>query len=706
LADARSLASLANYRVDTLKAASPALARGLAAMGIVSILDLLTHYPRRYLDRSRISSIAELEVGQEAVFLARVARVERRQARSRRSIVEVTFADARFGIRAIFFNQPWRAAQLVVGTEVAVAGRVELFRGRPQLTNPLVDLIGDQTGRIIPLYPASPKAGVTSVQVGRCIEEALDRAGQFYDPVSRQFRQDNNLVSRTLALSGIHRPEHLSETVAARRRLAFDELLRIQVALRQSQRKIFAGRPGRAVVRPPGRSDLVGQVLAGLAYELTDDQASALAEIRSDMAESRPMHRLLQGDVGSGKTIVAVLALIEVVSAGFQGALMAPTEILAEQHHASLVKLVQEVRVEDPRVLGGERPLRADLLSSSLKAAERRAVLDGLASGRTDLVVGTHSLLSDDVVIPKLNLVVVDEQHRFGVEQRARLRAKGGGGTTVAHLLVMTATPIPRTAAMTIFGDLDLTLIKELPPGRSPVRTTLMARGREAEAMEVVRREVSAGHQAYVVCPLVEESIRSEMAGATAEFERLARGPLEGLRLGLLHGQMTSADKESVMAGFRSGQIEVLVATVVIEVGVDVPNATVMVVEDAQQFGLAQLHQLRGRVGRGALDSTCILIADTDSPEAQERLRALTVTNDGFELAEIDLRLRGQGTVLGTAQAGLGDLRLASLIEDGDLIEAARRMVRELDLDGVAGQELVREVEQMLAGAAEFVTKS
>jgi ATP-dependent DNA helicase RecG len=457
--------------------------------------------------------------------------------------------------------------------------------------------------------------------------------------------------------------------------------------------------------QPAGK--LVARFHDALAFPLTSAQRRVIGEIDSDLAQPHPMHRLLQGDVGSGKTVVAVTALLAAVEGGHQGALMAPTEVLAEQHVAAVRQMLEGLLVPAGNLFG-ERPLSIELLTNRVTGAERRRVLAGLADGSVDLVIGTHALIQEGVEFHSLGVVVVDEQHRFGVEQRAALREKAGAA--VPDVLVMTATPIPRTAAMTVYGDLDVSVLDELPPGRTPIVTRWAAGPLlEAEAWSAVRAEVAAGRQAYVVCPLVEESEKLEVASAEETYERLSSGELSGLRLGLLHGRMTSAEKERTMDAFRSRSLDVLVATTVIEVGVDVPNATVMVVLDADRFGIAQLHQLRGRVGRGAAESQCWLVT-ADGDEASPRVAALVASTDGFELAEIDLDLRGEGTLMGAAQKGRSDLRLASLRRDRELVRLARDAAFEIvDADPVlaANPSLLDELTLLLSPEdTEFLTRS
>ena len=667
--NAKTLPDLAAIDVGRLAGVGDKALEALAAVGVTNLLDLVTYYPRRYLDRTNQRSIGELSEGEEAMVLAVVRNVKTRRTRQGRSLVEVDLFDNSSYLRVSFFNQAWRSRQLQEGTQVVVFGKVERYQGRRQMTNPVVDLVGDRTGRIIAVYPQSDKAGISSSQVATWVAEALRRVTSFVDPLPVEIREPYDLVSRDWALRQIHAPSSMGAAQKARVRLAFDELLRLQVALVVRKRALERSSQGI-------RHDVPGRFLERLRrqipFSLTRAQQAALAEITADMAGVYPMHRLLQGDVGSGKTLVALGAIITAIEGGHQGALMAPTEVLAEQHYAAISDLLAGFTLPSDGTLTGERPLSVALLSNRVGAAQRRRVAHGLAEGTVDVLVGTHALLGEAVEFHSLGCVVIDEQHRFGVEQRAALRSKGPGAA-IPDVLVMTATPIPRTAAMTVYGDLDTTVLDELPPGRTPI-TTIWARGPlvEAEVWERVRSESAAGRQAYVVCPLVDDSEKVQARSASAEYERLAGGELGGLRVGLLHGQMVSADKQSVMEDFRCGGLDVLVATTVIEVGVDVPNATVMVIEDAGRFGIAQLHQLRGRVGRGASDSWCYLLGSASGVEGERRLEALEASTDGFELAEVDLDLRGEGTILGSRQKGSNDLKLASLRRDKQLVGKAR----------------------------------
>lgn len=680
-------------------------------MGIETVLDLLLHFPRRYLDRTRQASIEELAPGDDALVFGTVRSVGSRRTRQGRVMVTAEVTDGSGRLRLTFFNQPWRERQLRAGLEVALFGKVEVFRGARQMTNPVVDLIGDRTGRIVPVYPQSEKARVTSWELGELIRSALEQSRQrgIADPVPAPIRDRFGLVGRDEALRSIHAPETMAAAQRARDRLVFDELFRVQLALVARKRELESNSVG-LVHTVDGPRDLVGPFIAGLPYELTGAQRRVVEEILGDLVAPRPMHRLLQGDVGAGKTVVALVALLVAVQNGHQGALMAPTEVLAEQHATSLRALLSHTTVVDEDSLFGTRQLEVAVLTNRTSAAERRRVLAGLADGSIPLVVGTHALIQDRVAFSTLGVVVIDEQHRFGVEQRAALRATNGDGT-VSDVLVMTATPIPRTAAMTVYGDLDVSILDELPPGRTPISTSWARTAAEvADAWNTVRAEVAAGHQAYVVCPIIEESEKLEVASATETYERLSTEELAGLRVGLLHGRLPGNDKDAVMERFRAGELDVLVATTVIEVGVDVPNATVMVILDADRFGIAQLHQLRGRVGRGSAASRCVLVAEDPTPEGVARLEAMVATTDGFELAEVDLELRGEGTIMGERQKGRNDLRLASLRRDRAWVERARDAAFEVidRLGGLgANDALVDEVRLFLGeDETDFLLKS
>jgi ATP-dependent DNA helicase RecG len=704
---ARTLPELAAIPVTRINGIGPKNAEALAEMGITSILDLITHYPRRWHDRTRQSAISELRVGEEVAVVATVRTASSRRTRQGRVIAELNVFDGTSYLRCTFFNQGWRVRQLPVGTEAIFFGKVDLYKGRRQMTNPLVDLVGDRTGRIIPIYPQSEKADVRTRDLAPWIAEAVRRS-DVADPVPARFRKSLGLDDRLWAFRHIHEPESMGDVTRARRRLAFDELLRLQTTLVMRKRAVERESKGiRHLVDPPPERDLLSRFVERLPFPLTGAQRGAIDEIRADLGGPHPMHRLLQGDVGAGKTVVAVAALLVAVQGGHQGALMAPTEVLAEQHYLGLRGLLGDLSVPDPGTLTGDRPLRVELLTNRTPASVRPKLHDALRRGDVDILVGTHALLVEQVEFGSLGAAVIDEQHRFGVEQRAALKGKGSD----PDVLVMTATPIPRTAAMTVYGDLDMTILDELPPGRTPV-TTVWARGdlEEAAAWDRVRAEIQAGHQAYVVCPLIEESEKIQARSATEEFERLQSEVFAGLRCALLHGQLPGRDKEAVMTAFRRAEVDVLVSTTVIEVGVDVPNATVMVIEDADRFGMAQLHQLRGRVGRGADASWCYLLGQGSTPEGERRLRAMEESTDGFYLAEEDLDIRGEGTILGTRQTGRNDLKLASLRRDKDLVVLARDVATELlDSDPTLADhsELAEELLLLIdEEEAEFLFKS
>jgi ATP-dependent DNA helicase RecG len=680
-----TLAELSSWPVTRLKGVGDRKAEALASVGVENLADLLTYYPRRYVDRTNEARIRDLVVGEEAMVLATVERASSRRTRGRppRTLVTVDVTDGSGHLRVTFFNQAWRERQLTPGTTAALFGKLEMFNGRRQMTNPVVDLIGNRTGRIVPIYPQSDKAGLSTWEIGDWVAEALRRSQPrgLADPVPEWVLDRYDLITRGEAVAGIHAPESMAHKEVARKRLVLDELLRVQLALVQRKRHIERTTPGIAQMTA---GPLIDAFVDRLPFDLTSDQQLAIGEIAADLAAPHPMHRLLQGDVGAGKTTVAVWTLLAAVEGGHQGAFMAPTEVLAEQHAEGIRALLDGVEVPDSGTsLFGARPLGVELLTNRVGAGDRRRILAGLAAGEVDVAIGTHALIQEGVDFASLGAVVIDEQHRFGVEQRAALRDKAGGGP-VPDVLVMTATPIPRTAAMTVYGDLDVTVIRSRPAGRQPIVTT-WARGEEAEAgvWAAVRDQVAAGRQSYVVTPLIEESDKLEARSAEDTHAQLAAGELAGLRLGLLHGRMAPADKEATMHQFREGRLDVLVATTVIEVGVDVPNSTVMVILDADRFGIAQLHQLRGRVGRGSEQSWCYLVSDSDTPEAEARLGALVGSTDGFALAEVDLELRGEGTIMGERQKGRSDLRLASLRRDKDWVARARELAFAIvDADG------------------------
>jgi ATP-dependent DNA helicase RecG len=707
-----TLRELADLPVRELTSVGPKLEPRLEEMGLATVLDVLQHYPRRWVDRTKKADIASLAVGEEATVFAEVRTIRGRRTRQGRALVEAVVYDGTSLLNITFFNQAWREKQLSAGTEASFFGKLDVYRGKRQMTNPVVDVVGragapdEKTGVIVPVYPQSGKAEIFTWQLRKIVMEALRRCGKrgLSDPLDEVMRAELGLMERDGAYRSIHAPGDMHELDAATRRLKFDEFLRMQVGLVARKRALAAEQSG---IRHEVDGPLVDAFLAQLPFALTGDQQGAITEITRDMAGAAPMHRLLQGDVGSGKTVVALAALLVAVQGGYQGAFMAPTEVLAEQHYVGSLRLLDGLHVPAHGSLLADRPVRVELLTNRTTAAERRKIAAGLDAGEVDILVGTHALLYGDAQFSRLGLAVVDEQHRFGVEQRALLRGKGDE----PDVLVMTATPIPRTAAMLVYGDLDRSELREMPPGRTPITTTVVGPSplEHAAAWEHLRREVEGGHQAYVVCPLVEDKGRVEAKAATAEYERLQAEELRDLRVGLLHGQMKSKDKETVMAAFREGALQVLVATTVIEVGVDVPNATVMLVEDADRFGLSQLHQLRGRVGRGAAQSYCFLFADPTTPEGSERVLAMAASTDGFDLAEKDLEIRGAGEVFGERQSGFSDLKLGRIPRDEPIVIEARRAAERIldhDPDLVAHAQLREEVEELLGDDVEFLFKS
>ncbi|MFQ5516141.1 MAG: ATP-dependent DNA helicase RecG [Acidimicrobiia bacterium] len=688
----RSLAYLASVSADNVRGLKGKRARDLAGAGIESVTDLLLRAPRRYIDRSRTVPLADTPIGEEVTVLGEVKDVKTRRPRRSLHITEVAVFDGNSYLFAVWFNQPFRARQLTVGAEVALSGKAARYRGRLQMSSPAVDVLdrpGESlvTGRIVPIHPAA--GGVGPGHLRRAVHNALARSRPIADPVPESLLDRLELVDRDTALANIHFPETMEAAAAARRRLVFDEFFRIELALALQKQRLVADAVGVTHVTD---GDLVPAFLEGLPFALTAAQVRVMGDINADLGSPHPMHRLLQGEVGSGKTVVAVAALLTAVQGGHQGAVMAPTEVLAEQHYLSIRDLMTRAGLSAP--LGSEvdtgslfasdvpsRSVRLALLTAghaesnlrTPRATRRDELVAWVADGKIDIVIGTHALIQEGVAFGSLGVAVVDEQHRFGVHQRVSLREKGNDGAQ-PDMLIMTATPIPRTLSMTLYGDLDVSLLDEMPPDRRPVQTMRLARTPTGEGqwLEMVRDAVGEGHQAFVVCPLVEDSDKIYAASATSEHARLA-GILKGLAVGLLHGQMRPAEKEAVMAQMRAGVIDVLVATTVIEVGIDIPNATVMVIEDADRFGLSQLHQLRGRVGRGQAPAVCVLVAEPTTPEGEKRLAAMVATTDGFILAEEDLRIRGQGTVFGARQAGVADLDMADILRDAAVLVEARK---------------------------------
>jgi ATP-dependent DNA helicase RecG len=664
--------------VETVSGVGPKVAERLERLGIASVRDLAEHVPRAYLDWEQVASFGDLSAGEEATVRCTLERIRVRPTRRRNlKLVEGVVVDGE-GVRetAVWFNQAY-LAKLAPGTELLLHGSRELSGGF-RVARTEVRGTGLHTVGLVPEYRASED--VPSYRLRALVDNVLPRARFLPDPLPARVRHEEGLPLRADALTASHRPRDRDETDAAHRRLAFEELLALQLGFRDRRRALEdeAGAPALAE-----EGELIDRYYGVLPFELTPDQRSAVAEISSDLAGTRPMQRLLQGDVGSGKTVVALYALLRAVENGHQGALMAPTETLAEQHFLTVERICNDLGV------------RCELVTSSVPAAQRRAIRDRLATGETDIAVGTHALIQEEVEFRSLAVAVVDEQHRFGVEQRRAL------GRTTPHVLHMTATPIPRTLAQTVFGDLDVTEIARPPANRKPVITAWVGHERSGEAYTRLRRHLKEGRQAYVVCPLVSESETIEARAAEQEAERLRAAELRGFRVGCLHGKLKTAERREVMDAFKRRELDVLVSTTVIEVGVDVPNATIMIVQEADRFGLAQLHQLRGRVGRGGEQSYCLLVSrpkEELTEEATRRLEALVATGDGFELAEVDLELRREGQLLGVRQSGYSDLKFARLARDRDLIARARKWAEELvDEDPEILAPLRREAERRTA---------
>jgi len=668
------------------------------AFGMATVRDLVYHFPRRYAERGELTDIASLQLGEEVTIVAQVQRSTTRPMSQRKGwIVDVLVGDASGKTLSLtFFTKAegqarWRASELSAGTQAMFAGTVSAFQGRRQLTHPeyvLLDKAGtgveEFAAALIPVYPATKE--LRSWQIANILELVLSTLDPPADPMPAALRSERSLLGLAMALQYIHRPQSWEQQGAAKKRLKWDEAFAVQVSL--VQRKLRAA-AWPAVPRPPRPDGLLAAFDASMPFTLTAGQVAVGIEISGDLARAHPMHRLLQGEVGSGKTLCALRGMLQVVDAGAQAAILAPTEVLAAQHYRSLRQLL------GPMGRAGELDAADEataivLVTGSQPAAVRRQALAAVSSGQAGLVIGTHALLYQGVDFADLGLVVVDEQHRFGVEQRDALRAKAD---QPPHVLVMTATPIPRTVAMTVFGDLEISTLSELPGGRSPIATHVVPVTEKPAFLDRgwrrLREEVEAGHQAYVVCPRIggddtpedaedfvdETSARRPPIAVLDVAPQLAAGPLHGLRIGILHGRLPGDEKDAVMRDFAAGKLDVVVATTVIEVGVDVPNATVMIVLDADRFGVSQLHQLRGRVGRGSAPGLCLLVTEAPpAAPARDRLDAVASTLDGFELAELDLELRREGDVLGSAQSGTrSHLRLLSLLKDKDVIADARR---------------------------------
>jgi ATP-dependent DNA helicase RecG len=681
--------SILDAPITELRGAGPKLAEAAAEMGISSLGDLLRHVPHSYRDRASPVGLADLRLGEEATVEVEVRGAKLRPTRRRRlTILEADVFDSTGKAKAIWFNRAWLADRLQPGTRLLLRGKLEK-RGFNVSEHELLDSDGSRgpaglhTTGVVPVHPASEK--LRPQRIREWAWQAMPMARHAVEPIPGRLRRELRMAGATDCLFASHFPvdEHAAE--AARERLAFEELFLYQAALISRRGRRASGSRGISL---PAAGPRVAAWLDSLPFTLTGDQRRAVQEVDDDLGRPQPMQRLLMGEVGSGKTAVALYAMLRAIEAGHQAALMAPTETLAEQHFKTLETLLAAHHETGCSSLRSEHPrIPATLLTSATPPARRRELLESLAAGQPQLVVGTHALIEEAVEFSSLAVAVVDEQHRFGVDQRAALDAKGPG-KRLPHVLHMTATPIPRTLSLTAYGDLDTTALRELPKGRQPIRTRVVGEDRRSDAYEFIRERLREGRQAYVVCPLVSESDARARDSATrltrvaraaeAEAKRLAKTELSDFRVALLHGQMTSEQKARAMGAFSSGAADVLVATTVIEVGIDVANATVMLVEGAERFGLSQLHQLRGRVGRGEHESFCILFGDPESDAAKARLDAIAGEGDGFALAEVDLSIRGEGEILGTRQHGLPRFRAASLPEDTALLLEARRRVLEI----------------------------
>jgi len=659
--------------ITVVRGISSGLATRFNKLGVRTIRDLLYFFPYRHLDYSQRKTISQLTEGKEETIVANVWEAHETRLGGRRS-TEATVGDETGNVRVVWFNNPYLAKKLVTNTRVVISGRVSLFKGRHVFESPEWELLEDKelihAGRLVPLY--SLTQGLKPRQVRKLMKEVVDQwAWQVEDFLPSELRERCNLLELPQAITQAHYPENEVLKDRARVRLAFDELFILQLGVLSKKRDWQEGQPGSPIST---KTAVLKAFLKSLPFELTPAQHRALNELLADLAKPRAMSRLLQGEVGSGKTVVATIALLMAVANGYQGALMAPTEILAEQHFGTINDLLSRAgRLEESEdyihTYSGflSRPFTVALLIGAISPARKREIHQLILDGNIDIVIGTHALIQQEVEFHKLGFAVIDEQHRFGVEQRSALRQKGFN----PHVSVMTATPIPRTLALTLYGDLDLSVIDELPPGRQAVKTKWLKPSQRESAYAFVRKQIAEGRQAFIICPLIEESEAIQARAAVAEYERLSQEVFSELKLGLLHGRMSAEEKDEVMRHFRSGELNILVATPVVEVGIDVPNATVMLVESADRFGLSQLHQFRGRVGRGPEQSYCMLLAENPSEVARQRLDIIEKTYDGFKLAEEDLKLRGPGEFFGTRQSGLPDLRMAKL-SDVALLELAR----------------------------------
>ncbi len=678
--------------VRYVKGVGPRLAEKLGKLGVATVEDLIYYVPRRYLDRSNVLKISDIKVGEDVTVIGEVKTVRKSiTPRQHRKILNVDIFDGSGYLSGVWFNQLYHADRLSTGTEVAFSGKAVFNYGKLQIVNPSYDILREKedpvhTSRIVPLYPAV--AGLSSNMIRRLVKNLIDSGIRIEDPLPEDIMKQKGLMPLTPAIRQIHFPDDITITARARERLVFDEFFFLELGLALRKNRLEKTNKG---ISHKTEGKMLDEFLAGLPFKLTSSQIKVLDEIAQDMKKAAPMHRLLLGEVGSGKTVIAVAALVTAVQGGYQGAIMAPTEVLAEQHALRLQEL-----------LPGS--VRSVLLTGGQSATEKKHIHDKVKKGEVDIVIGTHALIQESIDFHDLGLAVIDEQHRFGVRQRISLREKG----RLTDILVMTATPIPRTLALTLYGDMDVSILDELPAGRQEIETLVRDQKHREDAYDLIRQQIRMGRQAYIVCPLVDESDKIQVKAASAEAERLRNEVFPDLRVGLLHGQMKSEDKESVMKEFRKGDLDILIATTVIEVGVDISNVTVMLIEDAERFGLSQLHQLRGRIGRGEHKSFCVLFADPVTDDARERLRVIQKTGDGFKLAEEDLKIRGEGQLFGPKQSGLPDLKIASLVRDiKTLVSARDSAFAVIDKDPMLAKPenslILEEVKKRFAEGAEWL---
>ena len=643
-------------RLTTIKGIGPGREKQLHKLGITNVTSLLTYFPRSYEDRRTIYRIGELKSGMTGGVVGTVIAVQEKRPRPRLSILEVVIADGTGPLKIVLFNQGYKKNFYKKGQRIYAYGKAEFQYGSMQMNTPQIENLGDggEPDRgIVPIYALAD--GVSQFVVRSSVRNWFAANHELQEILPVEVREAHQYMSRYDAFKMMHFPDSSERYEDARHQLAYEELFVMQsgLALLRNKEQCHKG----PKMGPNG--DLMAQCIENLPFSLTGDQQRALEDIRIDMEDERPMQRLLQGDVGSGKTVVATLSLLKAIENGYQGALMAPTEILADQHYEGITEVC------------GNLGITIELLTGSTTKKEKERIYEGLADGSINMIIGTHALIQEGVNFHNLGLVIIDEQHRFGVEQRARLQQKG----TYPHVLIMTATPIPRTMTLSVYGDLAVSLIKEMPPGRKPVKTYAVDSSYKERLRTFFGKEMAEGRQVYVVCPLVEESEKLDLQAAEELYLELKEYFYKAYEVGLVHGRMKSSEKDQVMNAFHKGEISLLVSTTVIEVGVNVPNATIMCIEGAERFGLSQLHQLRGRVGRGSHQSYCILVSDSKNDVSQERLKLMEQTQDGFELAEQDLLLRGSGQLFGLAQSGLPDLRVANIIKDIEILVQARKDV-------------------------------